>query len=180
MKKLFLYFKQIYRLALSKKKQENLVWMELKKCHQELNLRSGVFEIEKTIRTSFEIAEGIELDFSYMLFDDAYRCRVKILEHLDPELTTEMFVLASHFNNHLRNGSVIIHVGQDYVEYELTSHYLIMLLRPEEIWSEISTHYHTAKDVYRAYQRLVTEGEAPAIIFADILKENESEDDKQG
>jgi hypothetical protein len=180
MKKLILYFKQIFRLTRSQAKKEEIVWNDLKKLHTKNNWRAGFYEREKYIETSFEIAEDVPADFYFLLYDSCFHCRVKILEEISPDLTTEMFILASHFNNHLRNGVVIVNVSSEYIEYHLKTDLMVPLLNPDEILLQITRHFNTSKDIYLAFQRLITEQEAPAIIFADILKKNESEDDAQG
>jgi len=40
-------------------------------------------------------------------------------------------------------------------------------------------HYNTSKDIYSAFQRLIIEQEAPAIIIADLLKNYEEKDDEK-
>jgi hypothetical protein len=37
-------------------------------------------------------------------------------------------------------------------------------------------HYRLAKDMYWAFDKLVLENEAPAIIIADLLKKNEDKE----
>jgi hypothetical protein len=39
-------------------------------------------------------------------------------------------------------------------------------------------HHNTSKDIYSAFQRLVIEQEAPAIIIADLLKDNDTKEDE--
>ena len=80
MKDLIAYFKRAYRLSLSFKKQEELVWQDLKKVHSDAQWRSGVYEKEKYIETVFEIANEKPGTFYYMIYDGNYHCRVKIIE----------------------------------------------------------------------------------------------------
>ena len=47
MNKIKFYLKRIYRLSLSFKKQEALVWQELKKLHADTDWKHGVYEKEK-------------------------------------------------------------------------------------------------------------------------------------
>ena len=49
MKKIKIYLKRIYRLAFSFKKQEEIVWKELKKLHADAEWNSGIYEKEKYI-----------------------------------------------------------------------------------------------------------------------------------
>lgn len=178
MNKIKFYLQRIYRLTLSFKKQEELVWKELKKLHTDADWKHGVYEKEQYIETIFEIGKEQGGAFYYMIYDDSYHCRVKILEDYPTELTTDLFILAAHFNNLLNNGVVIVNVNSHYVEYHQKRDLLIPLLYNSEIHGQLKRHYNTSKDIYSAFQRLVIEQEAPAIIIADLLKENESKDDE--
>ena len=173
------YFTKIYRISLSRQKQENLVWKDLKKYHTNSVWHSGIFEKEKYIHTSFEISDYILRDYYYMLYNGYYTCTVRIIEDFPQELTTDLFVLATHFNNLLEKGIVIINVKENCIEYSLKINYLVPLLSTGEIDTNVLTHYKTSKDIFWAFQKMIDENEAPAIIMADLMKmistANESE-----
>jgi hypothetical protein len=179
MKKIKIYLKRIYRLAFSFKKQEEIVWKELKKLHADAEWNSGIYEKEKYIETVFEISNDQRTVFYYLIYDGCFHCRVKILDDYPTELTTELFILASHFNNLLNNGVVIVNVNSNYVEYHQKRDLLIPLLNVCEIQVQLIKHYNTSKDIYSAFQRLIIEQEAPAIIIADLLKNYEEKDDEK-
>ena len=179
MNKIKFYLKRIYRLSLSFKKQEALVWQELKKLHADTDWKHGVYEKEKYIETIFELGKEKGGAFYYMIYDGSFHCRVKILEDYPNELTTDLFILAAHFNNLLNNGVVIVNVQNHFVEYHQKRDLLIPLLYTNETYGQLMRHYNTSKDVYSAFQRLIIEQEAPAIIIADLLKENERKNDKE-
>jgi hypothetical protein len=176
MNKIKFYLQRIYRLALSFKKQEELVWKELKKLHTDADWKHGVYEREKYIETIFEIGKEQGCTFYYIIYDGIFHCRVKILEEYPIELTTDLFILASHFNNLLNNGVVIVNVQSLYVEYHHKRDLLIPLLYTNEIYWQLMQHINTSKDIYAAFQRLIIEQEAPAIIIADLLRDNDAND----
>ena len=176
MNKIKFYLQRIYRLTLSFQKQEELVWKELKKLHADADWKHGIYEKERYIETIFELGKEKGGAFYYMIYDESFHCRVKILEDYPKELTTDFFILAAHFNNLLNNGVVIVNVNSQYVEYHQKRDLLIPLLYNGEIHVQLKRHYNTSKDIYSAFQRLVIEQEAPAIIIADLLKENETKD----
>ena len=60
MKKIKFYLQRIYRLSLSFKKQEEIVWTELKKLHVNARFNSGVYEKDRFIETEKE-APRIEM-----------------------------------------------------------------------------------------------------------------------
>ena len=177
MKKLKFYLIKIYRLALNFKKQEEIVWNDLKKLHADSEWLSGVYEKEKNIESIFNLSEGKTGKFYYMIYDGSYHCRVKILEEFSVDLTTELFILAAHFNNLLTNGVVKVNIKNQYVEYHQKRDLLIPLLYIDEIYHQLNNHFLRSKDIYSAFKRLIEEQEAPAIIIADFLKENEKDDE---
>jgi hypothetical protein len=169
--KIKFYLKRLYRLSLSHKKHESLVWEDLKKLHSNNNWKFGVYEKDKCIETIFQIGEEHKETFYYMVYSDCFHCRVKILDVIPPNLTTDLFVLASHFNNLLNNGVVVVNVNEQFVEYHQKKELILHLLYKGEMYEQLISHYYTSKDIYNAFQRLVIEKEAPVIIIADYLKE---------
>lgn len=99
-----------------------------------------------------------------------FHCRFRILEEFSDDLTTDLFILSSHFNSLLDNGVVMINVDDQFVEYHLKRDLLVPLLYDGEINNQLRLHYELAKDIYAAFQRVVDEREAPAIIIADLLR----------
>ena len=174
MKKLKFYLKRVYRLALSFKKQEEIVWSDLKKLHAEIDFKSGVYEKEKYIETFFQIGDEKVGRFFHMIYDGYFDCRVKILDRFPVDLTSDIFILATHFNNLISNGAVLVNVNNNYVEYRQKREWLIPLLYTHEIYGQLNNHFTMSKDIYEAFQRLVENKEAPAIIIADLLKEKKN------
>jgi hypothetical protein len=172
------YLKRIYRISLSFEKQEKLVWNDLKKFHAGTDWKSGVFEKEKYVETVFRLDEKRSGIFYYMIYDGRYHCRVKVLENYPEELTTDIFILAAHLNNVLNNGVVVVNVNSQYVEYYQKRDLVIPLLYTDDIYDQLIRHFNISKDIYFAFERLVTEQEAPAIIIADLLKKNDDRVEK--
>ena len=163
-------FARAYRLSLTNERQESLVWQDLKKLHVEAEWRSGVYEADKYLETVFSIADEIPGVYQYWITENELHCTVKVLDGFSPELTTDVFVLASHFNNHLKNGVVAVNVDAATVSYQLSQNILLPLLYKGEIYEQLISHFNLSKDVFWAFQRLVREEEEPAIIFADLMK----------
>lgn len=173
MNKIKLYLQRIYRLTLSSKKQEELVWKELKELHADADWKHGVYEKEKYIEIIFELGKEQRSAFYHMIYDGSFHCVGEIIEDYPAELTTDVFILAAHFNNILRNGVVTVNVHNQCVEYRQKRDLLMPLLYSSETYAQIIQHYNISKDIYSAFNRLIFEQEAPAIIIADLLKENE-------
>ncbi len=171
MKRLFKFLQRSYRLLLNLEKQQAIVWKELKKLHSKNDWRHGIYEKEKCVETIFEINEGHNCTFYYFISDKSFHCRVKILQNYPIELTSDLFILATHFNNLLNNGVVTINVDHQFVEYHQKRDLLIPVLYTGEIEMQLISHYNTSTDIFKAFRRLVVEQEAPAIIIADMMKE---------
>lgn len=181
----FLFFLQrIFRLSLNYEKQLEVVWEDLKKMHNSKGWRSGVYENERYIETVFKIDEDQLATFNYIIHDGYFYCRVKVLDYYPPEMTTDCFVLAAHFNNLLNHGMVVLDPESQNVVYSLKHDHLVPLLYTGEAMRQILNHHETARDVYKAFRRLLIEQEAPAVIIGDLINEkrkenNQSEEDSQ-
>jgi len=176
MKNLQALIKRMYRLSLGYKNQNKAVWEDLKKLMTIENWQFGVFEHDKTIEAMFQIAEEQLRTFYYMIYAGQLHSRVKILDGFPTDLTTDMFILATHFNNMLNSGVVVVNVQGQFVEYHLKTDLLLPLLYPGETYIQINRHYNVSKDIFWAYQRLIEDNEAPALIIADLLKNQDTQE----
>lgn len=170
------YIRRVYRLSMDLEKHENFAWEDLKKLHSDLCWKTGVFEEDRYLETIFSLAENTPGYFHYWIRDEEFHCMVRVLEGYNPEMTTDVFVLASHFNNLLKHGTVAVNVEASTVSYRLKQNVLIPSLYTGEIYNQIIMHHSTSQDVYWAFNQLVVEGEEPALIIADLLARKDSEE----
>lgn len=175
MRRIKFYLKTIYRLSLKSDKQQDILWEDLKKILDLLNLNAGFYEKEKYAIVEFNINDDKLAEFCYCISNGYYVCRVKILSDFSPELTTDIFVLASHFNNLMNLGTVSVNVEYQIVEYSIKSDMVVPLLFNGEIHSQMIRHFETSKLIFEGFQRLVKDNEAPAIIIADLIRETNEE-----
>ena len=168
--RMFKFLRKIYRIAISKKHFEDIVWRDLKKLHKDSDWNHGIFESDKHIEAEFEIGENIGATYYYMVYDGFYHCRVKILNNIPIDIASELFILASHFNNLLNTGVVVVNVQSGYVEYHIKNDYIVNVIYPAELHSQLVRHYSTSKDIYWAFNKLVNENEEPSLIIADLMR----------
>ncbi len=173
MENLKFYFLRIYRISLSFRKQENLLWKDLKKLHLDEHWSHGIYENDKYIVTTFDIGDGQMKSFYYMVYDACFHCRLTILEDYPIDRTTDLFVLAAHFNNLLSDGVVIVDVSSNSIVYHQKRDLLLPLLYGGEIYTQINRHYATSKDIFSGFQRLIFNNEEPVMIIADIIHKND-------
>ena len=176
LERLLFYFKKIYRISISYKNYEEIVWNDLKKLHKNSEWRYGVFESDKRIEAVFEIGEKTGATFYYMVYDGQYHCRVKVIEEFSTDVTTDLFVLAAHFNNLLNNGVVVVNVQNRFVEYHTKNDNIVNLVYPGELNAQLLRHFKTSKDIYWAFNKLVNDNEEPTLIIADLMRMNKKDD----
>jgi hypothetical protein len=108
-----------------------------------------------------------------MVYDACFHCTITIIEDYPIDRTTDLFVLAAHFNNLLSAGVVIVDVSSNSIVYHQKRDLLIPLLDAGELYTQINRHYTTSKDIFSGFQRLIFNNEEPVMIIADIMTENQ-------
>ena len=108
MQTITIFLTRIYRSVLPSSAHEEIVWKDLKNLFDKMQWRFGVFEKEKHIESSFEIDKDISSTFHYMIYNENHHCRTLVANKYPTHLTSNIFILASHFNNLLQNGTVKI------------------------------------------------------------------------
>ena len=63
MKRIIAHLRRMYRLSLTFKKQEEIVWNDLKKHHKDQEYQSGVFEKDRYIESFFKISDDKSFAF---------------------------------------------------------------------------------------------------------------------
>ncbi|OIP85102.1 MAG: hypothetical protein AUK44_00510 [Porphyromonadaceae bacterium CG2_30_38_12] len=169
------YFKRVYLLSLSADNQDKTAWRQLKKLHVDAGWKSGIYESEKQIVAVFEIGNEKSAKFGYYIENREYHCKVNIVENYLPEMTTDLFILAAHFNNLLNKGKVEIDVDERIVSYNYRCDLLVPLLYSGEFYDRMLIHHSTSKDIYWAFEKLIHENEEPAVIISDLLNKNKEE-----
>jgi len=174
MKNLFLrlksYFNKVYRITAGCKHFKKFVWKELLHIHKVNNWRHGVFEANSYIETVFSITENTNAYYYYMVDENYLHCRVDVIKDFAVEITTEMFILAAHFNNLIQNGIVVVDVERRNVEYHVKADTTLLSVYPGNIYSLIRGHFNASKDVKWAFDKMIAENEEPALIMADFIK----------
>jgi len=169
------FLTRTYRLSVGIEKQENIVWDDLKQLHTEAEWKCGVYEADKYIETIFAIADETPGFYQYLFLDKEFHCLVKVLEGFKPQSAVNIFLLASHFNNLLKDGVVEIDVNSSSVFYRVKKDVLVPLLYSGEIYNQLTSHYNTSKDIYWAFQKLAADNEEPALIIADLMKKRDQQ-----
>jgi hypothetical protein len=156
-------------VILDESKQMECVWNELIKIHQESNWRFGIYESENYVETTFAISEEMQTTYRYLIYEQNLHFDVRVIDSFPTELTTDLFVLASHFNNLLMFGKVVVDVNRCNVLFSYQNEISFYSVFPEKIDHHISRHFHISRDVYWAFQKYLTEREEPVIIIGELL-----------
>jgi hypothetical protein len=149
--------------------QKTRVWHKLIHLHVENQWRHGVYEQENYIESTFQIAENTDAYYRYILTQEDVHFESCILHSFPQEKTTDLFVLAAHFNNLLTFGKVVVDVNRQIVLFTHQNEVSFYAVYPVKIEYHLSRHYHISKDIYWAFQKLLTEQEEPAFIIADLI-----------
>ena len=165
---------RIYRI-LNVKKSTDFVWKELIKFHKNSGWNFGQFENDKRIECGFKVDDTNYVNFNYIVSSSALTFRATILPRFDEEITTDILVLASHFNGLLSFGVVKVSVKYNYVEFIYSRDLLTYSLFPGEIDSDADTHYNLTKDCFWSFTKLIETGDDPVFVFSELLRRKEEE-----
>ena len=168
-------FRKIYRL-LNVKKRSEIVWKELIKLHREEGWNFGQFDKEKYIQTIFTVDNNLGIKFTYQVVKDKLEFKALILDSFDEEKTTDILVLASHFNGLLNFGKVSVSTKYNYVELVYSGDLVTYMLYPGEIHSDQRVHYDVTKDCCWAFFNLIETNEDPVFVISELLRRKENED----
>lgn len=124
---------------------------------------------KKTIESIFPITKTDSLKFAYYVQNGRLYFVSFILNNYDPELASEIFILATHFNNIFSEGSVVVYPNNLCVQFQMKTSYVANIVYPADKHRYTKLHYDSSIDVFGAFNRLVREREEPVIIIADLL-----------
>ncbi len=171
----FKFLKNSYRMRNRMNNAEKFVWEELLNLNRKNHWSHSVFETDKQIETLFAINKAKTKTFIYAVFKDQLLFKVVLVENFPIENTTDLFILATHYNNNYQHGRVVIDVKERRVEFISLDALEIYSLLPEKISSDLSLHYYISKDVFWGFNKYLETKDEPALIFADFLIWRESE-----
>ena len=164
-------------LLSSEGRQERIFWKMLKNHFKKTGYSFGTFEKEKTIQMEFELSDESDLLFSYFVYKNSFCLRCNFLSYADPLDASEIFILAQHLNNLIREGGKIRIDTEDQtlsLFYQVDYRQLLFGYADLEEW--IDRHSSLVYDVRKSFLRLLTEGIEPAIIIADLLNRDREDD----
>ena len=161
--------RKIYRL-LNIKNRPKIVWEELIKMHKNEKWHFGQFDNEKYILTTFNLEDRKEQKFRYEVAQNSLKYQTFVLESFDEHKTTDIMVLASHFNSLLKFGKVIVNTKYNYVEFVHYGDLVTFMLYPGEILSDLRLHYDITLDCFWAFSNLIESDDDPVFIISELLK----------
>jgi len=149
--------------------QKEYIWNEIIQLHRNRNWRFGVFENQNYLESTFQISGNTDAFYHYLIYDQHLHFDVSVIDSFPPEITTDLFVLAAHFNNLLTFGKVVVNVNKNYVHFSFQNELSLYSALPEKIELDLIRHYQISKDVYWAFQKFVSEREEPVIIISELM-----------
>ncbi len=155
------------------KKSAKYVWKELLKHHKNGDWRYGQYD--NYIECNFIVDDKNTLRFFYEVENTGLTFRSLILVDFDEEIATQLLILASHFNNLLSFGSVKVNLKHHYVEFSYTRDLLVYSLYPSTINNDTLSHFNTTKNIFWAFNELISSGDEPVFIFSELLRRIDDE-----
>lgn len=170
---IYQWFYKAYWINCSQKKQTAHIWKRLKQWFVKEEIRFGIYEREQLLSMRMDLLDNTVVDFQYIVNEQGLLCSSYVFESYDDRDTTNLFILATHFNSLLRTGKVVINPEAQTVRYTFQCNLAALIANPYMMRSVIMEHYDVTKDVCWAIEKLVTEHEEPSIIIADLLRMKE-------
>jgi hypothetical protein len=179
MSNVFKFFKGLQAFLSSEERQTRLFWYMLKNHLTESELVFGTYEREKTLQVDLEVAENTTLKFEYIVHRSRFFLVCRFLKYEAPEDASEIFILAQHMNNLIgHDGTLRIETDDQICSLVFNVDFRPILFGYSGIRELILRHHSITVDARNAFLRLMLEGEEPAIIIADLMREeSENEDD---
>lgn len=174
--KLFRFIKRTFRItyrSITIMKSVKYVWKELLKYHKNGDWRYGQYD--NYVDCNFVVDDQNTLRFIYEVENTGLTFRSFILVDFDEEISTQLMLLASHFNNLISFGIVQVNLKHHYVEFSYTRDLLVYSLYPTTINNDTLRHFDLTKNIFWAFNELVISGEEPVFIFSELLKRMEDE-----
>lgn len=165
-------FTLLYR-SITITKSAKYVWKELLKHHKNNNWKFGQYD--NYVECNFVVDDNNTLRFIYEVENTGLTFRSFILVDFDEEIATQLMLLASHFNNLLTFGVVRVNLKHNFVEFSYTRDLLVYSLYPGTINNDTLRHFDITKDIFWAFNELITSGEEPVFIFSELLKRMDDE-----
>lgn len=151
----------------------------LKNLHLKKRWHSATYENDKRIKSTFTYNDSETMDYWYAVEEEQICCRVPMIQNFPEEATTDVFILSAHFNNILWKGKIEVNTTYRYVEYNLESELLTVLLYPDRMEWMKSVHYHDSIDIIWAFRKLIEEQEPPAFIIAELIQKRQAENEQE-
>lgn len=158
---------------------KDYVWEELIRLHKRRNWRFGIYENQQYLESTFHISENTDALYHYLVLDQHLHFDVNVLDSFPTERTSDLFILAAHFNNLLTFGKVIVDVNHNIVYFKFQNELSFYSVFPQKIELDLSRHFHISKDVYWAFQKYVSEGDEPVMIISELMEMQKMRDNSE-
>ena len=172
-KKIATFLQMQYYAMRGENYHEEIVWKKLKKTLKIAEFKYEVNEAKQTVYANFHLATNVIGNFWYMMYSKRLFFRAIIIHNYPVEQTTNIFILAQHFNNQVNHGSVVVDVRLNYIEFRTTYHFPEIIFTKNAIQQHINDHFNVSCDVYWAFNKMLTENEEPAYIIAELIAKRE-------
>ncbi len=165
--------RQIYRLFTINNCVEH-VWNDMLRFFKTNGFRFGQYENEKVVDIHFETKLSGSLMFKCNITDDKLIFRGLILSAFDIDRTSDVLVLAAHFNAILKHGRVSASTEGNFVEFIYEGNLLTYLISPDKIEHDFEVHFNITTDCIWAFKSMIQSGDNPVFVISQLLEQKEN------
>lgn len=161
--------KKCYRVNLNQEKRKKLLWKDLIKLHKNENWNYTIHDNTWCMESLIQNNKNQINRYFYSIYKDKFYSQVKVIYDFPEDLTTNLFILATHINNILNEGIIHINIENKYIEYSKSENIIVPLIHQQALKNQIILHYSASQKIQWAFEELINRNEEPVLIFAELM-----------
>lgn len=168
--------KKCYRVNLNQEKRKKMLWKDLIKLHKNENWNYRIHDNTWCMESLIQNNKNQINRYFYSIYKDKFYSQVKVIYDFPEDLTTNLFILATHINNILNEGIIHINIENKYIEYSKSENIIVPLIHQQALKNQIILHYSASQKIQWAFEELINRNEEPVLIFAELMNLLDQED----
>jgi hypothetical protein len=174
--------KDIRNMKLMRKRETmvDAVWNQLIALFDENKWNYTRNDRKKHLLLSFNVADGHVHMFRFDFEGPFLRMYTLVLDQFEESQSTDVMILASHFNTWMRYGKMSANISQGLVEIRHELMLAEVILNPHCIRFFMDQQANLFMDSHEAFSKMLETGEDPVFIIAEILENRKSRSKKDG
>lgn len=174
--------REIRNMKLMRKREAMVeaVWKQLIALFDENKWNYTRNDRKKHLNLNFNVSDGVVHMFRFDFEGPFLRMYTLVLDQFDESQSTDVMILASHFNTWMRYGKMSANISHGLVEIRHELMLAEVILNPHCIRFFMDQQANLFKDSHEAFAKMLETGEDPVFIIAEILENRRSRSQKDG